>query len=200
MFLLYNIYVCFYIPLSIGIGMALILLKHDLYNGITATILLMLLVAYNVYKATTLKGLLIKFEPKFILDTSLKGLIVIYSIFAVTILMLGKTGDNLAEINVGEKIAEVAKKPIEDIQKATGLQELQSIQNTAGISGIDMAGIQNIEGLQGLAFLNSFNTDATVVVEKQINSMLLPYKSFFKPIMAIFILFGSNDKCRKIKF
>jgi len=177
-----------YIPLSIGFGLLLILFKYNTYNGITVSLILTLLVAYNVYKATVLRKLLIKFEPKFILDTSLKGFILVFSLFAVAILMIGKTTDKIEEMNIGEKVAEVAKKPLQDLQSMQGINNLQIGEELQGIEGVEeLQNVPNLEGLTGLPFLNNINSNVTEMLEKQINSMLLPYKSFFKPVIAIFI-------------
>ena len=142
-------YVSIAIPISMA--MALILIKYNAFNGITTTLLISILIGYNLYKTNKLKQLLTRFEPKVILGPSSRGLLLAYSIFAVLILMLNNN-NKVSDINIGEKVANVTEKPLR--------------------------GIPNVQYL---------NLDTTSIVENQVNSMLIPYKSFFKPVMAVLV-------------
>jgi len=143
-----------YVPLPIGIGIFLTLGKYNISNGLVVSIVLMLLIAYYLYKAKSLKKLLVKFEPHFVFDTSMKGLITIYAIFSIAIFMFGNNTNTLEDLNVGETMMNVTGEPI-----------------------------KNIPIISELGMGNEIET----IVEDQINGFLIPYKSFFKPIMAIFM-------------
>lgn len=143
----------FYLPLSIGLAIALILINHSFYNGITVSIILTLLIAYNVYDAKSYRKLLVKFEPQMILSGALKGLLFVLTVFGISVLFIGDTSTDITQINVGEKIMQVAKEPLEKTSLFSNL---------------------SFDGVQGL-------------IVNQINSFLNPYRSLFKPIMAVFL-------------
>lgn len=111
----------FYLSISIGTAIAFILINHDMYNGISVSLILGLFIAYYVYSAKSYKKLLIKFQPQFILYTSLKGLVFVLSVFGVAVLMIGKSSTDINSINVGEKIVTAAKEPLKNTLYFSGL-------------------------------------------------------------------------------
>lgn len=141
------------IPIPVGLALTLILIKYNLYNGITAGLILTLLICYDIYKSTVLKKLLTKFEPKFILSPSIKGILMVFSLFAVLILLFSSAKTPLTDLNIGERIAKFTKEPI-------------------------TKSIPNIQYL---------DIEPENIIENQINSMIVPYQSFLKPLMAVFV-------------
>ena len=159
-----------------------------LYALIVAT-LSVLIMTLDTYKTQRVKNMLLKFEPRYFLRVSSRGLLLLFSIFAGVLVILESTG--LKTMNVGEKIAEVAEAPVKRVVSNQLESQVINMQ-TSGINLGDPA-IQETLNKYGITSLptnitpslDSFDVDVKSIIETQVNDFIEPYKDLFRPVMAI---------------
>ncbi len=178
-----------FIPIPVALAFTIatytVFPRYALYVGLIGGLLL----TYDVYLSSRIKNLLIKFDPRFALRFTTRGLMFIFSTLAGSLVILNAA--NVDQINVGHKIAEITEEPVkaavEDQLKKQAENNLMPLFNDPMLS-------QNLKslGIDEIYETNNKNiTDLNVgpMIETKINQFLQPYKNFFHPIMAVLTFF-----------
>ena len=146
-----------FIPLPVTLGVFFSMIMVIPTYAVLIALGFLLLLMYDVYKSTRLKSLLVKIDPKMILRFSTKGLLFLFSILGGVLVILG-TAD-IEPVNMGEKIAEFAKEPMENIIRSELPEEAH----------------QQLLG----------NGNLKQMTETQINNLIEPYRNMVNPLIAI---------------
>lgn len=181
----------------VSITIFLALLQYNATYAIILGIGSFLLLVWDTYRSFRLKNLIIKFDPIIILRYSSRGLLFIFSIMAGILIILDTT--TVGEINVGQKVAEVAEVPLKNaVESQINSNVIDSIvANNAGVTQLPAdaeeqlrnLGITNLAGLGKDILIpqDKVNTEVKTIIENQVNDMVQPYKNFVRPIIAILV-------------
>lgn len=110
------------VPLPISLGIFIFLVSFNIYNALYAFIIVYVFLCLEMYKTVRLKKMLVKFEPRFVLRSSGRGMMLVYSLFALFILMIGSTFENVHTIDVGSKLSDVVSDPISQLYNLSYLE------------------------------------------------------------------------------
>jgi hypothetical protein len=155
----YDQYVIILLPVTIAVFLSTMLISTTYATIIT--LIFALLLAYDIYKSTKLKNLLLKPEPKMILRFSTRGLLFLFSIMGGVLVLLNVSG--MRTINVGQMVGEFVAEPLQNIVESQVTPEAR--EYTTG------------------------TINYREVTENQINTLIRPYTNFVNPIIAL-LTFG----------
>ncbi len=177
-------------PVSISIGILVALLPFDITYAVIISGTSLLLLTYDTFRSFRLKSILIKFDPIIILRFAARGLLLIFSLLAGTVIILQASGAD--DVNLGKSVAELVEKPIKsqvDSQLKDQLNKQQFYLGGQDVSSIlDQYGI-NPSDISGENVSDKLNIDVKTIVENQVNGFLSPYKNLVKPLIAV-LVFG----------
>lgn len=182
------------IPFPIASGVFVTLLPINSTHATLMAGAFLALLAYDVYKSTRIKDLLIRFEPSLILRFTTGGLMLLFSIYAGLLVILGTTGKE--PLNIGKEISNTFG---DNLDKAIQGQIQNSVQELPNdyLTQLDpsLAGMLQQFGLptdlKDSSFLEPENLgiNSKEIIETQVNTIVEPYKDLINPLMAI-LMFG----------
>ena len=196
----------FIVPLPISLAIFVAVLQYNFNYAVLGFILAFLLLTLDVYKATRIKNLLIKFDPKIILRLSTTGILFLFSVLGAVLVILHSASIQ-TEVNIGQKIAEIVETPLKNVVK--GQLESSFQDQSMLIPGFELdfsnidpsykplleqAGISDTSDLKDLAKTSTTEKiyekiNVGSIVENQVNKYIEPYKGLIKPLMAV-LVFG----------
>ena len=176
-------------PLAIATGIMVPLLSTSTTYALIAAGVAFIIMAAESFRSYKIKGLLIKFDALLVLRFAVKGILLVFSILAGLIIILGAS--NVKEIDFGKLIADVAEKPI---KSTVNSQMQQTIERQTVYSGYSAEEVQQlldqygIEAGTGAAALTE-DLDIKSMIQTQVNDLIAPYKELVRPLIAI-LVFG----------
>src|SRR3989339_93418 len=177
-------------PLAIAAGIMIPLLSSSTTYALIAGGVAFILMAAESYRSYKIKKLLIKFDALLVLRFAVRGILLVFSILAGLIIILGAS--NVKEIDFGKLIAEVAEKPI----KSTVNSQLQQTMERQTIySGYSAEEIQKLLDEYGVQTTGASpdsitnNLDIKSMIQTQVNDLIAPYKELVRPLIAV-LVFG----------
>ena len=150
------------VPLPICAANALLVARINYLYAIIVFFASYIFLSYDVFFASQLKQQLIKFNPRFILRFSTKGLLFFFALMGGLFIMLVPISPE--ELNIVDSMTDIANSQVQFVVgSVTGQSsELEMLQNL---------------GLVNLDFRDMLRT--------QIDDMVTPYKDYFVPIVAL---------------
>jgi len=194
------------VPLPISLAIFTAVLQYNFSYAVLAFILSFLLLTLDIYKATRIKNLLIRFDPKIILRLSTTGILFLFSILGAVLVILHSASVQ-TELNIGHKIAEVVEAPLKNVVKGQLESSFQdqsmlipgyeldfSNIDPSYLPFLEQAGISNPNDLKDIAKTSATEQiydkiNVGSIVENQVNNYIEPYKGLIRPLMAI-LVFG----------
>lgn len=149
-------------PIIFSISIAIMFVSLSYVYALIAFLLSLAVALYDTQYSIELSKHLIKFEPKYILRLSTKGILFIFSILAAITVLVNPLHPD--KIHISQDIAQIAQTQFDAVLK--GSPDLQTLQGFGDIN-IDVAG----------------------TVQQQVDKFLTPYKQFLMPLLAI-LIFG----------
>lgn len=176
-------------PLAIAAGIMVPLLSASTTYALIAAGVAFILMAAESFRSYKIKGLLIKFDALLVLRFAVKGILLVFSILAGLIIILGAS--NVKEIDFGKLIADVAEKPI---KSTVNSQLQQTIERQTIYSGYSTEEVQNLLNQYGIDAGTSADAitqdlDIKSMIQTQINDLIAPYKELVRPLIAV-LVFG----------
>ncbi len=147
-----------FFPGSIAAGVYLVLVNVNQTHAVNFAALTLCILLYQTIKATALKGLFVKFQPRFVYKSSTKGIFLVFSLLAASTILISPQAE--APIDLGQKIAETT------VKQAINLTEADISLKTLLQDSIIGLNMQN-------------------QIRDQVNSLLQPYRSFLTPLIAV---------------
>src|SRR3989304_4326639 len=176
-------------PLAIAAGIMVPLLSTSTTYALIAAGVAFIIMAAESFRSYKIKGLLIKFDSLLVLRFAVKGILLVFSILAGLIIILGAS--NVKEIDFGKLIADVAEKPI---KSTVNSQMQQTIERQTIYSGYSAEEVQKlldeygIETGTGTELLTN-DLDIKSMIQTQVNDLIAPYKELVRPLIAV-LVFG----------
>lgn len=178
-------------PLAIASGIMIPLLAYQPTYAIIAAGIAFIVITLESYRSYRIKKILIKFEALLVLRFAAKGILLVFSILAGLIIILGS--NNIKDLDFGKMVATVAEKPIKNSVN-TQLQE--TIENQTIYSGYTEEEVNELlkqygleTGLSAAPDASSVDVDIKSMIEEQVNSAIEPYKELVRPVIAV-LMFG----------
>jgi hypothetical protein len=156
------------ITLPVGLGLLISTIDKFPQQAPVISLVVILILAYDILNSSHLKNLLLKIDPKMVLRATTKGAVFVLAVFSGIIFFL--QAQKSTEVNWGKKAAEIAN---QYITPAIENQVNSQIESQYGIPGIT-------DLLPGGA-----SDEVGKVVESQVNNFINPYKMFVNPILAL---------------
>lgn len=157
---------------GISLGIVFVLFTYDIFYTAIVGIGSFILIVLSLQRSLKLSSNTIKTVPKHILRYAIRGVLLAFSVCAATIFLLESSGIN--SVNIGEKIAEIAEKPVKGIVETQIPKQLPQLP-------------MSVEGLGISGLISPDNIDIKGIVESQVNKFLEPYKKLFSPVMALLV-------------
>ena len=176
-------------PLAIAAGIMVPLLSTSTTYALIAAGVAFIIMAAESFRSYKIKALLIKFDALLVLRFAVKGILLVFSILAGLIIILGAS--NVKEIDFGKLIAEVAEKPI---KSTVNSQMQQTIERQTIYSGYSAEEVQKLLDEYGIGAETGADTltkdlDIKSMIQTQVNDLIAPYKELVRPLIAI-LVFG----------
>lgn len=174
-------------PLAIATGIMVPLLSTSTTYALIAAGVAFIIMAAESFRSYKIKGLLIKFDALLVLRFAVKGILLVFSILAGLIIILGAS--NVKEIDFGKLIAEVAEKPIKSTVNSQMQQTIERQTIYSGYSAEEVQKLLEEYGVEAGAETITNDLDIKSMIQNQVNDLIAPYKELVRPLIAI-LVFG----------
>lgn len=144
------------IPLPLSLGIFLVIATINVLYAFLIFILIYMTLSYEVYFATRMKDMLIKFDPRLVLRFSIKGMLFTYALIGAVLILMGPR----IEFDLGESLSNLVHEEAEGVMENI---ETYKYAKDAGLIELDTKGI----------------------IKNSVNDLVSPYAQFIAPILAI---------------
>lgn len=153
------------IPVPVALGIFFVLIQLDLTYALIISVVVALLLMFDVYQTSRLIGLLVKFDPNFILKLSTKGMLFVFALLAAGMLYLA-TNYSTTKLDIVTPIKN-------QINTLIGTQTQLLLKTNFGIADLTQ--------------LDALGLNPQKIISSKVDEFVKNYQHFVTPIVMLII-------------